>query len=300
MRNYVNERTTLAGYIFISPWLFGFLAFMLVPVIMSLYYSFTSYNLVSSSVFVGLENYKEIIMDDPRFLNSLKVTFIYTFTALPLRLGFALLLAVLFNQGRRFVGLYRTLFYVPSLIGGSVAISVVWRQLFGYSGAMNDILVGLGILKAPIGFIGNPKTSLWTLVLLAAWQFGSPMLIFLAGLKQIPIRLYESAAIDGANWWQKFFRITIPMLTPVIFFNVVMQTIRLFMMFTQAYIITEGGPIDSTMVYVLYLFKQAFQYSSMGYASALAWILLIILSVITLLIFKSSKYWVFYEAEGEN
>lgn len=160
MRNYVNERTTLAGYIFISPWLFGFLAFMLVPVIMSLYYSFTSYNLVSSSVFVGLENYKEIIMDDPRFLNSLKVTFIYTFTALPLRLGFALLLAVLFNQGRRFVGLYRTLFYVPSLIGGSVAISVVWRQLFGYSGAMNDILVGLGILKAPIGFIGNPKTSL--------------------------------------------------------------------------------------------------------------------------------------------
>ncbi|TDX52875.1 hypothetical protein C7956_12044, partial [Halanaerobium saccharolyticum] len=192
MRNYVNERTTLAGYVFISPWLIGFVAFMLVPIFMSLYYSFTSYDLISQAAFVGLENYKDIFMNDARFLNSLKVTFIYTFTALPLRLGFALLLAVLFNQGRKFVGFYRTLFYVPSLIGGSVAISVVWRQLFGYSGAMNDLLMGVGILESPIGFIGNPQTSLWTLVLLAAWQFGSPMLIFLAGLKQIPIRLYES------------------------------------------------------------------------------------------------------------
>ncbi|TDX61613.1 hypothetical protein C7956_1051, partial [Halanaerobium saccharolyticum] len=192
MRNYVNEKTTLAGYIFISPWLFGFFAFMLIPVLMSLYYSFTSYNLISQSTFIGLDNYREIIGNDIRFWNSLKVTFIYTFTALPLRLSFALLLAVLFNQGRKFVGFYRTLFYVPSLIGGSVAISVVWRQLFGYSGAMNDILIGMGILDNPIGFIGNPQTSIWTLVLLAAWQFGSPMLIFLAGLKQIPIRLYES------------------------------------------------------------------------------------------------------------
>lgn len=299
MQKSLKENTTLAGYLFISPWLIGFFAFLVIPVIVSLYYSFTEYSLVGSSIFVGLKNYKDIFMTDDRFWQSIKVTFIYTFTALPLRLGFALLLAVLFNQKRKMVGLYRTLFYVPSLIGGSVAISVVWRQLFGYTGALNDVLIGMGILENPIGFVGHPSTSIWTLVLLAAWQFGSPMLIFLAGLKQIPIRLYESAAIDGANWWQKFFRITIPMLTPVIFFNMVMQTIRLFMMFTQAYIITEGGPIDSTLVYVLYLFKQAFAYKSMGYASALAWILLVVLGIITYFIFKTSSYWVYYESEEE-
>lgn len=292
----IKENINLAGYVFISPWLIGFFAFLVIPVIISLYYSFTNYDLVGAPVFVGWKNYQKILIDK-RFWQAIKVTFIYTFTALPLRLSFALLLAVLFKQKHRFVGIYRTIFYIPSLIGGSVAVSVVWRQLFGYNGALNDILISVGILEQPIGFIGKPQTALWTLVLLAAWQFGSPMLIFLAGLKQIPLRLYESAAMDGASWWQKFYKITIPMLTPIIFFNLVMQTIRLFMMFTQAYIITHGGPIDSTLVYVLYLFKQAFDYKAMGYASALAWILLLVLGFVTYLLFSSSRYWVFYESE---
>ncbi|MTI59594.1 MAG: sugar ABC transporter permease [Firmicutes bacterium] len=296
MRYKIKENINLAGYVFISPWLIGFFAFLVIPVIISLYYSFTNYDLVGVPVFVGWKNYQKIFIDK-RFWQAIKVTFIYTFTALPLRLSFALLLAVLFNQKHKFVGIYRTIFYIPSLIGGSVAVSVVWRQLFGYNGALNDILISMGILEQPIGFIGKPQTALWTLVLLAAWQFGSPMLIFLAGLKQIPLRLYESAAIDGASWWQKFYKITIPMLTPIIFFNLVMQTIRLFMMFTQAYIITHGGPIDSTLVYVLYLFKQAFDYKAMGYASALAWILLLVLGFVTYLLFSSSRYWVFYESE---
>ena len=293
-----NEYNNLAGYAYISPWLIGLIAFTLIPMIMSLYYSFTNYNMVSAPQWQGLKNYTNILLNDSTFWSSIKTTFFYTFLAVPMRLAFALILAVLFNQRRRFVGVYRTMFYIPSIIGGSVAVAVMWRQLFGSSGALNSLL-GLVGIESNTGWIGHPDTAIWTLIILAAWQFGSPMLIFLAGLKQIPTSLYEASVIDGCNWWQKFVKITLPMLSPVIFFNLVMQTISGFMMFTQAYIITRGGPFDRTLVYVYYLFRRAFTYYEMGYASALAWILLIIVAVITLIIFKTTPHWVHYENKGE-
>lgn len=290
-------RRNLAGYAFIMPWLIGFFAFMVIPMGVSLYYSFTRYNVLSAPTWVGLSNYIQIFTDDPRFVQSLKVTSLYVATAVPLRLMFALFLAMLFSQKRVGVGFYRTIYYVPSLIGGSVAVAVMWRQLFGYYGALNSFLTNVGLLDTPIGWVTHPNTALWSLVVLAAWQFGSPMLIFLAGLKQIPASLYEVAAIDGAGWWKTFTRITLPMLSPVIFFNLVMQTINNFMMFTQAYIITQGRPFDRTLVYILYLFERGFSYGQMGYASALAWVLLIIVAVVTAVIFKSSDYWVYYETK---
>lgn len=289
----------LAGYLFIMPWLLGFIFYTIIPIGMSLYYSCTQYNILSSPVWVGLDNYKEIFTNDPRFWQSMKVTFQYVIFAVPLRLSFALFLAVLFSQKRWFVGFYRTVFYVPSLIGGSVAVAVMWRQLFGVYGALNSVLVSTGILERGFGWITHPKTALWSLIVLAAWQFGSPMLIFLAGLKQIPASLYEVAAIDGANRWQTFTRITLPMLSPVIFFNLIMQIINNFMMFTQAYIITQGQPFDRTLVYILYLFRRGFSYNQMGYACALAWILLFVIGVITVLLFKSSPHWVYYEAKED-
>lgn len=288
----------LAGYFFIMPWLFGFVMLMIIPMGMSLYLSFTRYNILSPPVWTGTSNFVNIFTDDPRFWQSLKVTFSYVVAAVPLRLIFALFLAVLFTQKRIMGNLYRTIYYIPSLIGGSVAVAVMWRQLFGVYGAFNSILLSWGILEDSFGWITHPSTALWSLIILAAWQFGSPMLIFLAGLKQIPNSLYESAAIDGANWGQTFTRITLPMLSPVIFFNVVMQTINNFMMFTQAYIITEGRPFDRTLVYILYLFQRGFSYNQMGYACALAWIMFIVIAAITAFIFKSSPYWVYYESKG--
>jgi len=293
------EHDNLAGYLFISPWLIGFFGFMIIPMIISIYLSFTRYNVLTPPRWIGLQNFKDIFYDDPRFWQALKVTFTYVLGAVPLRLFFALVLAVLFSQKRMFVGLYRTMYYVPSLIGGSVAVAVMWRQLFGVSGALNSFLVKIGALQTGFGWNVHPKTALLSLIVLAAWQFGSPMLIFLAGIKQIPASLYESAAIDGANRVQAFFRITLPQLTPIIFFNLVMQTINNFMVFAQAYIITGGQPFDRTLVYVLYLFRTGFTYNKMGYACALAWILLFIIGVLTALIFRSSSYWVYYESGGD-
>jgi len=290
-----------AGYLFILPWLLGFLFFTIVPMLTSLYYSFTNFDMVSSPKVIGFRNYIDIFTNDPKFIQALKVTFTYALTSVPLRLAFALLVATLLVQKRKLVGFYRAIFYIPSIIGGSVAVAVMWLQLFGVRGALNSFLASIGVIEAGqgIGWTGDPRTALWSLVVLAAWQFGSPMLIFLAGLKQIPISYYEAASIDGASKWKQFTRITLPILTPIIFFNFVMQMVSGFMMFTQAFIITNGGPFDRTLVYSLYMFQKAFTYYEMGYASALAWVLLIIISIITAIIFKSSSYWVFYEAKGE-
>lgn len=257
--------------------------------------------MVSPPKFIGVKNYIDVFTADPKFYQSLKITFIYALTSVPMRLTFALTVALLLVQKRKLVGFYRAAFYIPSIIGGSVAVSVMWLQLFGVNGALNSVLISLGVITAgqEIGWIGDPRTALGSLVLLAAWQFGSPMLIFLAGLKQIPVSYYEAASIDGASKWNRFTRITLPILTPIIFFNFVMQMVSGFMMFTQAFIITNGGPFDTTLVYALHMFREAFTYYDMGYACALAWILLIIISTITAIIFKSSSYWVFYESKGE-
>ncbi|WP_205739362.1 sugar ABC transporter permease [Halocella sp. SP3-1] len=289
-------KMNLEGYAFILPWLIGFLAFMLYPLLMSLYYSFTKYSIVGNPEWIGLGNYLRIFLTDEKFWMSLKVTFYYVVFAVPLRLAAALALAMLFKKARPLTNFYRAAYYVPSILGGSVAISVVWRQLFGSKGAFNDILLSLGLINQRISWIGTPDTAIWTLILLAAWQFGSPMIVFLAGLKQIPKSLYEAAKIDGASKWQQFTRITIPLLTPVIFFNLLMQMVRLFLMFTQAFIITDGGPLDRTLVYALYLYRKGISFGHLGYGSALAWIILVILTVATIIIFKTSNKWVYYES----
>lgn len=246
-----------AGYLFIAPWLIGFILFTILPMLASLYLSFTRYDVLSPPVWVGFENYKNMFSDD-RFKQALKVTFFYVIVHVPLKLIFALFVAMLFAQKRRLVGFYRTLFYLPSIIGGSVAVAVMWRQLFGVDGALNSILMKLDLMTKPVGWLGNPKTAIWSLILLAVWQFGSAMLIFLAGLKQIPDSLYEAAEIDGANSFHSFFKITLPMLSPIIFFNFVMQMINGFMAFNESFIITQGGPFDSTLFYALYLSKRPF------------------------------------------
>lgn len=288
----------ISGYLFISPWLIGFIAFTLIPMAASLYFSFTKYDLLSPPVWIGFGNYRDMFANDPRFWKSLTVTFFYVLVHVPLKLIFALFVAMLFLRDRKLLGTYRALIYIPSIIGGSVAVSVLWRQMFGVDGVLNTFLVSLGILKTGIAWMGEPSTAIWTIILLAVWQFGSPMLIFLAGLKQIPLSYYEAAEIDGAGRIRQFFAITLPMLTPIILFNAVMQMISGFRAFTESYIITEGGPFDSTLFYMLYLFQKTFKFQQMGYGSALAWVLLLIIACFTLLIFKLAAKRGYYESRG--
>ncbi|HYH03308.1 MAG TPA: sugar ABC transporter permease [Bacillota bacterium] len=301
-KNPFNKRNisdNIAGYLFIAPFLIGFLAFTVSPILASIYFSFTQYDLFSAPVINGLTNFIQMFQDE-NFWMSLAVTFHYAFVSVPLRLGFALLVAILFHRKAKMIGLYRTVYYLPSIIGGSIAVAVMWRRLFMADGMVNAVLALVGI-KTDTSWIGNPQTALWTLILLAAWQFGSSMLIFLAGLKQIPVSYYEAADIDGANAWQKFSRITIPHLTPVIFFNLVMQLINGFTVFTQAFVISggTGDPLNSTLVYALYLYRQAFEFYNMGYGCAMAWVLVLIIGIFTGLIFKSSNSWVYYETKEE-
>lgn len=291
-------KENLTGYAFISPFIIGFLAFTFIPILASLYLSFTNYNLFASPTWIGLDNYIQMFTADPRYWQSLKVTLIYVLAGVPLRLAFALLIALMLNTASRAVGLYRSLFYLPSLIGGSVAVAIMWRNVFGDLGIVNIVLDLLGL--SAVRWFGNPTAALWMLIFLSVWQFGSSMLIFLAGLKGIPKSYYEAASVDGANGIQKFFKITLPMLSPVILFNTVMQTIAAFMTFVPAFIISKGtgGPLDGTLLYSLYLFIQGFEFFNMGYASAMAWIMLIIVGILTAVIFTTSKYWVHYESEG--
>ncbi len=289
------KQNNLAGYLFISPWIIGFLLFGLIPIVISLGLAFTNYDVLSGGDFIGLANFERMFFKDIRYGKAVDATFRYVFVAVPLRLIFALAIAMLVNSKRRGVYWYRAAFYVPSIIGGSVAVAVMWRQIFGPDGLVNAIIGALGL--DTISWFGNPNTAMWTLIFLAIWQFGSPMLIFLAGLRQIPAELYEAADIDGAHGRQKFFRVTLPLLTPIIFFNLVVQMIAGFKVFTQAFIITGGAPLDSTLFYSLYLFNRAFRDLDMGYASAMAWVMLIVIAVLTAISFKLSSLWVYYETK---
>ena len=284
-----------AGFVFMLPWLLGLLGITIVPMIASFALAFTDYSLLAPPEFVGLDNIREMI-GDTRLHNSLVVTFTYVLVGVPLQLVVALLLAVALNQGLSGLSFYRSVFYLPSLLGGSVAISILWRQMFGANGLINQFLGMLGIENAP-GWVSNPSTALSTIILLNVWTFGSPMIIFLAGLRQIPQMYYEAASVDGASKVAQFFRITIPLLTPIIFFNLVLQVINAFQTFTQAFVVSggTGGPSDSTMFYTLYLYQKGFTQFDMGYASAMAWLLLIIVGVFTAINFILSKFWVFYD-----
>jgi multiple sugar transport system permease protein len=284
-----------SGYMFLTPWLIGFFFLTIGPAVSSLYLSLTDFNLLQAPHWVGSANYVRIFTADGKFVQSMKVTFFFVLFSVPLKLVFALAVAMVLNRGIRGLPLYRAIFYLPSLLGASVAIAVLWRELFAGNGLVNHVLSLVGI-HGP-SWISNPRYSLWTLVVLSIWQFGSPMVIFLAGLRQIPIDLYEAASLDGASRWRQFVKITVPLLTPVIFFNAVIQTIDAFKSFTPAFIISggTGNPINSTLFYTLYLYQEAFAHFRMGYASALAWILLAIIAVFTGLSFISSKYWVHYD-----
>lgn len=284
-----------AGYLFLLPWLIGFFGLTLGPMISSLYLSFTHFDLLTSPRWAGLDNYVRMFTNDPKFSTSMRVTMFFVIFSVPLKLAFALGVALLLNRGMRGLSVYRALFYLPSLLGASVAIAILWRQIFAADGLVNKFLALFGIVGP--SWISNPNYSLWTLIVLSIWQFGSPMIIFLAGLRQIPQDMYEAASLDGASKWRQFWKITLPLLTPVVFFNAIIQTIEAFKSFTPAFIISggTGNPINSTLFYTLYLYQEAFGFFRMGYASALAWVLLALVALFTAFSFLTSKYWVHYD-----
>jgi multiple sugar transport system permease protein len=288
----VGERKV--AYLFLAPWFLGLALITLGPILGSLYLSFTDYSLLAPPEWTGPDNYARMVAD-PRFYHSLQVTVIYVVVSVPLQLAFALLLAVVLDKGLRGLALYRSIYYLPSLLGGSVAVAVLWRQIFGARGLLNAVLGLFGYTDLP-GWVSTPDYALSTLIVLHVWTFGSPMVIFLAGLRQIPQMYYEAAAIDGAGPVRRFRSITLPLLTPIIFFNLVLQTIGSFQSFTQAFVVSSGrgGPADSTLFYTLYLYIRGFGNFDMGYASALAWVLLLIVGGLTAVHFLASRFWVFY------
>lgn len=289
-----RNRDNKAGYLFLLPWLIGLVVITVGPMFASLYLSFTNYNLLQPPKFTGIDNYVRMLGDE-RLHHSLMVTLIYVVISVPVQLAVALLIAMALDRGVRGLAFYRSIFYLPSLLGSSVAIAILWKQIFGSDGLINDILGLFGVHGE--SWISNPSTALGTLVTLNIWTFGSPMVIFLAGLRQIPTMYYEAARVDGAGRWARVTLITLPLLSPIIFFNLVLQFIQAFQSFTQAFVISSGtgGPVDSTLFYTLYLYNQAFAKLDMSYASALAWFLLLVIGAFTAINFWASKYWVFYD-----
>lgn len=292
-RKVSSRKRQRSGYLFLLPWFIGML-FTVIPFFASLYLAFTDYNLFNEPTWVGLANF-QAMFEDPRLWQSLKVTFIYTFVSVPISLAAALAVALVLNRGIRGLPIYRSVYYLPSLLGGSVAIVMLWRYIFGNDGIVNSFLGLLGI-QGP-SWVTDPQFSLSTLIVLNVWTFGSPMVIFLAGLRQVPSMYYEAASIDGASKWRQFRNITIPLISPIIFFNLIMQLIGSFQTFTQGYVMSggTGGPADSTLFYNLYLYQKGFTEFEMGYASAMAWVLLMIIAVFTAINFIASKFWVFYD-----
>jgi multiple sugar transport system permease protein len=287
-------RDNKAGYLFLLPWLIGLVLIIGGPMIASLYLSFTNYSLIQAPEWVGLDNYIRMLQD-PRLHKALGVTFTYVFVSVPLQLIAALAVAMVLNEGMKALPFYRSVFYLPSMLGSSVAIAVLWRQMFEVDGLVNQVLRKFGI-PATTSWIADPQYALWTIILLHVWTFGSPMVIFLAGLRQIPGMYYEAASVDGASKWAQFRKITLPLLSPIIFFNLVLQIINAFQAFTQAFVVSNGtgGPADSTLFYTLYLYQRGFVQFQMGYAAAMAWLLVVIIAAFTAINFFFSKRWVFY------
>jgi len=306
----LRRRESLTGYLFISPWIVGFFIFTIGPMIASLYYSFTDYDIVSPPVWNNFANYKKIFsgifeaiiardanqLGDPIFWQSLKVTVSYAVMALPLGLILGFFLAVLLNQKIRFVNLWRTIYFLPSVIAG-VAVALLWGRIFNPRvGILNPIIEAIFRVKGP-GWLSDPQWAVPALVIMGLWGVGGGMIIYLAGLQGVPTDFYDAAKVDGANLIQRFRHITLPMMTPVIFYNLVLGMIGTFQYFTEVYVLTsgEGGPVRSTLFYNLYLYQNAFRYNHMGYAATMAWILFIIVLILTLLVFRSSDLWVYYE-----
>lgn len=280
------------GYLYILPWFIGFMVFGAYPLLASLYYSFTNFSMFNHPKFIGFDNYIYMFTQDREFFPSLIVTLKYVLFAVPLKIVAAFFFAMLLNRHIRFISLFTTVYYLPSILGASVSISILWRFMFSLNGLVNNILGGIGI--KPIPFLEDPKYALFTLSLLVVWSFGSSMVIFLAGLRQIPKELYEAARIDGAGAFHTFCSVTVPLVTPSLFFNLIMQLINSFQSFTGAFVITHGGPMKSTYLYMMKLYDEAFGNFKMGYASALSWFLFLVILSITLLVFKLSDKHVYY------
>lgn len=295
-----RHRGQRSAYLFLTPWMGGALLVTIGPMLASLILSFTNYNLLGTPQFIGAQNYVQMFTADPRFWHASFVTFEYVLIGVPLQLALALAIAMLLNRGLRGMSFYRSFYYLPSLLGSSVAVALLWRQIFGADGLVNQALGIFGLQHLP-NWVADPTWSLGTLVALHVWAFGSPMVIFLAGLRQVPTELYEAASVDGAGAWRRFISITIPMISPVVFFNLILQMISAFQTFTQAYVVSggTGGPVDSTLFFSLYLYQRAFTDFDMGYASAMAWVLLIVIGLFTWLAFATSRRWVFYEGERQ-
>lgn len=287
-------KDSTAGVICSMPFIIGLTMFLVVPMLLSAYYAFCDYNILSPAEWSGLKNFIRIFTKDSKFIKSLSVTMYYAVVSVPLRLTFALIVALILLRNTKLTSVYRAAYYLPSIIGGSVAVAILWKRMFAIDGTINTLLQNIGI-DCTLAWLGNVDTAIWTLILLAVWQFGSSMLIFLSALKQIPQTLYEAARVDGARGPQQFFRITLPLLTPTIFFNLVMQMINGFLAFSQSYIITQGKPMNSTLFYVVYMYQQGFEYYKAGYASALAWIMLLIIGGFTGILFLTKRFWVYEE-----
>jgi multiple sugar transport system permease protein len=290
----LRRREAITFYLMISPWLVGFLFFTLGPMLLSLFASFTDWDLLTSPTWIGLKNYAHML-DDPRFAQALKVTALYTLAFIPLDLIGGLALALLVRARLRGISIFRTIFYMPTVFSG-VAFVVVWMWMLNPRGGLINLILGEFGIQGP-RWLMDPKLALSSLVFMSFWGWGRSMVIFLAGLQTIPGELYEAASIDGGTNWQRFYYITLPLLTPTIFFNLILSIILTFQTFTTAFVATDGGPLDSTLFLVLYIYRQAFQFFRMGYAAALAWVLFAIILAFTLLLLRSQRFWVFYLGE---
>ena len=294
----LHKRGRWTGFFYILPWLIGFAVFQLYPFLASLFYSFTKYSFGKTPEFIGLDNYIRLFTRDKQFLSTLSITAHYALIAVPGKLICALLVAMLLNAKVRGIGLYRTVYYMPSILGGSVAVSVLWRTMFMRDGMVNRFL---GLLDVPpVDWLTDPSIALYTISLLQIWQFGSAMVIFLAALKQIPQELYEAAEVDGAGKLRQFFSVTLPQISSVLFFNLIMQSIQALQNFTSAFVVTNGGPMKTTYIIGMKLYDDAFVNRKIGYASAESWVLFLIILMLTLLVFRSSDAWVYYADGGEN
>ena len=292
LKQRLNEEHT-AGFIFVLPFIIGFLAFSASPIIISFCLSFTRYDILGSPTFIGVENFVRMFTDDEKFWKSFGTTFFYAIVSVPLKLIMALFVAMLFVKTTRFTSVMRAVYYLPSIMGGSIAVAVLWRRLFASDGVIN------AILGTDIAWLGRKDTAIWTLIILSVWQFGSSMLIFLAAIKNIPQSYHEAAIVDGAGPVKRFFSITLPMLTPIIFFNLINQVIGAFQAFNSSYLITQGKPLNTTLYYGVHLYNKAFDQFKMGYGCAMAWFMLLVIAFFTALIFRSSSAWVYYESEGK-
>lgn len=294
----MKYRKKYLGLIYLIPWFIGLIVFTVYPFVSSFVLSFTDYNLISSPKFIGIQNYVTMFTKDKEFINSLVATFKYTLLTVPPQLIFALFIAFILNFKLKGINMYRTAYYIPSILGGNVAIAILWRFLFSGDGLINQVITLVG--GQPIGWLSDPNAAMFVISLLRVWQFGSAMVIFLAALKEIPVELYEAAQVDGAKKWTIFFKVTLPLITPTVFFNLIMQIVNALQEFNGPYLITNGGPLKATNLASLLIYNNAFKFFKMGYASAMSWILFIVIMVFTIVLFKTSNKWVFYSDGGNK